>query len=135
MGLGLPFRDLTHSSRYFFIVKCLHSMLIFPFQRTKENVANIKYRDLFVNFEGIMDYVCKEEKVDTDVFPVTLCINAFRGYLDEFRNSAIVKNKNSKYRKKQNRPNKREKLKKDSIVSTTEIFPPYQCMVQRYITL
>lgn len=70
-----------------------------------------------MRFEYTMQATCKEENVNQVEFPVTLCINAFRGYLDEFRNSAVVKNKKSKYRSKQTRPNKREKLKKDIIVS------------------
>lgn len=102
------------------------------FQHSKEGMVNMKYRDLFVNFEGTMEHICKIENVDTEKFPVTLCINAFRGYLDEFRNSAIVKNKNSKFRKKQNRPNKREKLKKDLIVS---YLPQHSCSEEKFVYL
>ncbi|XP_052282643.1 unconventional myosin-IXa-like isoform X3 [Dreissena polymorpha] len=74
---------------------------------------NFKYRDMFVNFENTMESICKVENVSQD-FPVTICINAFRGYLDEFRNSASTRKKEAKSKKKQGRP-KREKVKKDVI--------------------
>jgi len=71
----------------------------------------MKYRDLFVNFENTMEATCADESVSPD-FPVTLCINAFRSYLDEFRKSDSTRKKDVKNKKKQNR-HKREKTKKD----------------------
>ncbi|XP_052795146.1 unconventional myosin-IXAa-like isoform X4 [Mya arenaria] len=81
------------------------------FLQEENKPCNMKYRDLFVNFENTMEATCAEEQVTID-FPVTLCINAFRGYLDEFRKSANTRKKEAKHKKKQ----KREKAKKDKDV-------------------
>ncbi|KAK7086061.1 Unconventional myosin-IXb [Halocaridina rubra] len=50
----------------------------------KETCAlSIKYKDLIKNFEQVMNTVCKD-KLGNDTFPVTMGVNAFRGFLDEF---------------------------------------------------
>ncbi|GMT28295.1 hypothetical protein PFISCL1PPCAC_19592 [Pristionchus fissidentatus] len=41
----------------------------------------LKYKDLINTFEGLLTKVCKEDKV---IFPTTLGVNAFRGFLNEF---------------------------------------------------
>ncbi|XP_054286933.1 unconventional myosin-IXa-like isoform X1 [Macrosteles quadrilineatus] len=44
---------------------------------------NIKYKDLIANFLRVMETVCTQEQTKTD-FPVTMGVNAFRGFLNEF---------------------------------------------------
>ncbi|XP_053405798.1 unconventional myosin-IXAb-like isoform X4 [Mercenaria mercenaria] len=94
----------------------LKSMLSLSMQKegSKEDGCNIKYRVLFAMFESTMRGTCEEQKVDAE-FPVTLCINAFRSYLDEFRNSVNSKKKDSKFKKKKERQNRRDNKKKDII--------------------
>ncbi|KAI6221305.1 hypothetical protein M3Y99_01559100 [Aphelenchoides fujianensis] len=41
----------------------------------------LRYRDLIANFEGLLVKMCKNENI---VFPTTLGVNAFRGFLNEF---------------------------------------------------
>lgn len=41
----------------------------------------LKYRDLIATFEGLLIKMCNEEKI---IFPTTLGVNAFRGFLNEF---------------------------------------------------
>lgn len=82
----------------------------------KEKNTSIKYRDLFANFEVTMDATCNEQNVGSE-FPVTLCINAFRGYLDEFIKNVNSKKKDGKFKKKKERPNRRDNKKKDILVS------------------
>ena len=79
-------------------------------------MCNIRYRDLFANFELTMNATCRDEKVD-ESFPGTMVINAFRGFLDEFRNSVNVKKKEKEKEKKRKKPHKKRKREKDTIVS------------------
>ena len=80
-------------------------------------MCNIKYRELFANFELTMVATCRDEKVD-ESFPVTMVINAFRGYLDEFRNIVKdLKKEKDKEKKRRKKPNKKGKRDKDTIVS------------------
>ncbi|XP_018913813.1 unconventional myosin-IXb isoform X2 [Bemisia tabaci] len=44
---------------------------------------NIKYKDLIANFLHVMETVCNKENTDKD-FPVTMGVNAFRGFMNEF---------------------------------------------------
>ncbi|XP_071506650.1 LOW QUALITY PROTEIN: unconventional myosin-IXb-like [Diadema antillarum] len=49
------------------------------------NEVNLQYRDLMNNFENVLTHVAKQhEDAHQMTFPLTLGINAFRGYLDEF---------------------------------------------------
>ena len=85
-------------------------------------MCNIKYRDLFRNFELTVNAVCVEEKVG-ESFPVTMVINSFRAYLDEFRNSVSGKKKEKeKEKKRRKKPNKKLKRDKDVIVSIVSLF-------------
>lgn len=44
----------------------------------------MKYKDLIINFEGTLSKVCMREQT---TFPVTLGLNAFRVFMNEFVNS------------------------------------------------
>uniref|UniRef100_A0A1B6CWZ1 Unconventional myosin-IXb-like n=2 Tax=Clastoptera arizonana TaxID=38151 RepID=A0A1B6CWZ1_9HEMI len=44
---------------------------------------NIKYKDLIANFLHVMETVCHQEQTRAD-FPVTMGVNAFRGFMNEF---------------------------------------------------
>ncbi|KAI1717345.1 rhoGAP domain-containing protein [Ditylenchus destructor] len=72
---------------------------------TEGNV--LKYRDLIATFESLLVKMCNQEKV---VFPTTLGVNAFRGFLNEFmqqrgkrkssrRKSNLIKNVRKKRRR------------------------------------
>ncbi|XP_066598985.1 unconventional myosin-IXb-like isoform X2 [Prorops nasuta] len=67
--------------------------------------GNIKYTDLIANFLHVMETVCKQENTRED-FPVTMGVNAFRGFMNEFM--TVVK---AEALEKQNK-NKRKKEKK-----------------------
>ncbi|XP_041367346.1 unconventional myosin-IXAa-like isoform X3 [Gigantopelta aegis] len=77
----------------------------------KETVC-VRYRDLLANFEHTMSAEVKGERTNA-VLPITLGINAFRGFLDEFMKSQDVRRK---VKKVQNKPVKRDKHKKDAII-------------------
>ncbi|XP_012264562.2 unconventional myosin-IXa-like isoform X2 [Athalia rosae] len=71
--------------------------------------GNIKYTDLIANFLHVMETVCKQENTRED-FPVTMGVNAFRGFMNEFMN--LVKNeapeKQSKSKRKKDKKRKQE---------------------------
>lgn len=71
------------------------------------NNMSLKYKDLTKNFEQVMNKVCKD-KVGDSAFPVTMGINAFRGFLDEFIREKRKKPVEKPKRKKK-RPKKRHK--------------------------
>uniref|UniRef100_A0A8D8RHW2 Unconventional myosin-IXb n=1 Tax=Cacopsylla melanoneura TaxID=428564 RepID=A0A8D8RHW2_9HEMI len=48
---------------------------------------NIKYKDLIVNFLQVMQTVSNQENPTGRDFPVTMGVNAFRGFMNEFMNS------------------------------------------------
>ncbi|CAL4061590.1 unnamed protein product, partial [Meganyctiphanes norvegica] len=64
---------------------------------------NMKYKDLIKNFEQVMNKVCKV-KVGDSAFPVTMGVNAFRGFLDEF-----IREKSKKPVEKPKKPRKPRK--------------------------
>ncbi|CAB3374023.1 Hypothetical predicted protein [Cloeon dipterum] len=74
----------------------------------KQNTVSIKYKDLIVNFENVMLIVCRKERTSSD-FPVTMGINAFRGFLNEFMALNKVEEKPKEKRKKEK--------KRDDLVS------------------
>ncbi|XP_024085498.1 unconventional myosin-IXa-like isoform X2 [Cimex lectularius] len=45
---------------------------------------NIKYKDLIANFSHVMDTVRQQEDMRAEDFPVTMGVNAFRGFMNEF---------------------------------------------------
>lgn len=63
-----------------------------------------RYRDLMLNFEQTLKARAQEVNEDAS-FPVTIGINAFRGFLDEF---------NKKVERKEHKPEVKEKKKKKS---------------------
>ncbi|XP_025411897.1 unconventional myosin-IXb-like isoform X4 [Sipha flava] len=71
-------------------------------------VLNIKYKDLIANFLHVIETVCGNEKIQDD-FPVTLCVNAFRGFLNEFMNqNRVDTEKPSKTKRKKEKKQKSE---------------------------
>ncbi|XP_012232804.1 unconventional myosin-IXb-like isoform X2 [Linepithema humile] len=68
--------------------------------------GNIKYTDLIANFLHVMETVCKQENTRED-FPVTMGVNAFRGFMNEFmtivRTEAPEKQSKSKRKKEKKR--------------------------------
>lgn len=71
--------------------------------------GNIKYTDLIANFLHVMETVCKQENTRED-FPVTMGVNAFRGFMNEFM--TLVKTeapeKPSKSKRKKDKKRKQE---------------------------
>lgn len=63
------------------------------------------YCDLDISFK-VMNTVCKE-KMGNDTFPVTMGVNAFRGFLDEF-----IREKKKPMEEKHRRKRHRRKKKK-----------------------
>ncbi|XP_041464110.1 unconventional myosin-IXAa-like isoform X3 [Lytechinus variegatus] len=73
--------------------------------------VNLQYRHLMSNFEQVLSIVAKQyEDANNTTFPLTLGINAFRGFLDEFMHQY----KPSDNRKKVKEP-KRKKEKKEEV--------------------
>ncbi|KAL6441452.1 hypothetical protein ACFW04_003569 [Cataglyphis niger] len=68
--------------------------------------GNIKYTDLITNFLHVMETVCKQENTRED-FPVTMGVNAFRGFMNEFmtivKTEALEKQSKSKRKKEKKR--------------------------------
>lgn len=63
-------------------------------------VLNIKYRDLIANFEQVMETCCGDKKDD---FPLTMGVNAFRGFMNEFMNSRETEKPKTKRKKDKKR--------------------------------
>lgn len=63
-------------------------------------VLNIKYRDLIANFEQVMETCCGDKKDD---FPLTMGVNAFRGFMNEFMNSRETEKPKAKRKKDKKR--------------------------------
>uniref|UniRef100_A0A336KNQ0 CSON011773 protein n=1 Tax=Culicoides sonorensis TaxID=179676 RepID=A0A336KNQ0_CULSO len=65
-------------------------------------VLNIKYRDLIANFERVIETTA----ISKNGFPLTMGVNAFRGFMNEFMSSRDhvmrIKKKNEKKKKKTN---------------------------------
>ncbi|KAK3592955.1 hypothetical protein CHS0354_036814 [Potamilus streckersoni] len=92
--------------------------------------GNIKYRDLMANYETTLHAQIQEEKTNA-LFPETLGINAFRGFLDEF----MKLKKEKKLEKKPYRPNKREKKSKDIIEYSGHKFSQVQFGIPTFCEL
>ncbi|XP_069137074.1 unconventional myosin-IXb-like isoform X7 [Argopecten irradians] len=77
----------------------------------KKIEVHVPYRDIFAKFVHMLDAEVKAEGTNAS-FPVTMGINAFRGFLDEFiKNHKKEKKKDD--RKTESRAQKRENKKKD----------------------
>lgn len=68
---------------------------------------NIKYKDLIANFLQVMKTVCHQEQKEED-FPVTMGVNAFRGFMNEFMTSRTEAEKPSKTKRKKEKKRKME---------------------------
>lgn len=66
----------------------------------KSDSLNIKYRDLITNFEQVMQTCCGNRKDD---FPLTMGVNAFRGFMNEFMNSRDTDKPKAKRKKEKKR--------------------------------
>ncbi|XP_069162401.1 unconventional myosin-IXb isoform X4 [Procambarus clarkii] len=88
------------------------------FQRETADLT-LKYKDLIKNFEQVMNTVCKE-KMGNDTFPVTMGVNAFRGFLDEF----IREKKKPVEDKSRRKRHRRKKRKVEELVYGGHIFSP-----------
>ncbi|XP_015832931.2 unconventional myosin-IXa isoform X2 [Tribolium castaneum] len=62
----------------------------------------IRYKDLIMNFMQAMQTVCQREQKENDVdFPVTMGVNAFRGFMNEFMSTRAEEKPNKTKRKKE----------------------------------
>lgn len=82
---------------------------------TKHNgieACNIRYKDLISVFNQAMETVCQRElkKNDTKDFPITLGVNAFRGFMNEFMTTKSEE-KPSKTKRKKEKKRKVESYK------------------------
>lgn len=68
--------------------------------KQKSDSLNIKYRDLISNFEQVMETCCGSKKDD---FPLTMGVNAFRGFMNEFMNSRDTDKPKAKRKKEKKR--------------------------------
>ncbi len=67
--------------------------------KQNSDTLNIKYRDLIANFEHVMETCCGRK----DDFPLTMGVNAFRGFLNEFMNSRETDKPKAKRKKEKKR--------------------------------
>lgn len=68
--------------------------------KQKSDTLNIKYRDLISNFEQVMETCCGNKKDD---FPLTMGVNAFRGFMNEFMSSRETEKPKAKRKKEKKR--------------------------------
>lgn len=67
--------------------------------KQKSDTLNIKYRDLISNFEQVME-TCGNK---TEDFPLTMCVNGFRVFMNEFMNSREMEKPKTKRKKEKKR--------------------------------
>lgn len=67
--------------------------------KQKSDTLNIKYRDLISNFEQVME-TCGNK---SDDFPLTMCVNGFRVFMNEFMNSRETEKPKAKRKKEKKR--------------------------------
>lgn len=67
--------------------------------KQKSDTLNIKYRDLISNFEQVME-TCGNKNDD---FPLTMCVNGFRVFMNEFMNSRETEKPKTKRKKEKKR--------------------------------
>nr|CAD7402270.1 unnamed protein product [Timema cristinae] len=72
---------------------------------SKSDAVNIKYKDLIANFVYALQTVRTKEQTRED-FPVTMGVNAFRGFMNEFMATARVEEKPSKAKRKKDKKRK-----------------------------
>ncbi|XP_071119029.1 unconventional myosin-IXb-like isoform X6 [Haliotis cracherodii] len=84
---------------------------------SQKDTVSVRYRDLLSNFEQSLSAEVKHERTNA-TFPVTMGINAFRGFLDEFiKNHAGKKREEKKKEEKkvENKNAKKDKQRKDAV--------------------
>ncbi|XP_044762393.1 unconventional myosin-IXAa-like isoform X3 [Coccinella septempunctata] len=65
-------------------------------------VCSVRYKDLICNFQQAMETVCQKEQKEKDKdFPVTMGLNAFRGFMNEFMLTRAEEKPNKTKRKKE----------------------------------
>ena len=92
---------------------------------------HISYKNLIDHFEQVMLNVCQRETTSKS-FPVTMGVNAFRGFLDEFRTLVVKSNLPEKTKSKpaKRRRNKlSKKMKEENIQSVGHVFRPVQANI------
>lgn len=67
--------------------------------KSNSDSLNIKYRDLIANFEQVIETACGRK----DDFPLTMGVNAFRGFMNEFMNSRETEKPKAKRKKDKKR--------------------------------
>lgn len=67
--------------------------------KQKSDTLNIKYRDLISNFEQVME-TCGNK---SDDFPLTMCVNGFRVFMNEFMTSREMEKPKAKRKKEKKR--------------------------------
>lgn len=67
--------------------------------KQNSDALNIKYRDLIANFGQIMETCCGRK----DDFPLTMGVNAFRGFMNEFMSSRETEKPKAKRKKEKRR--------------------------------
>ncbi|KAJ1522409.1 hypothetical protein ONE63_002697 [Megalurothrips usitatus] len=72
---------------------------------------NIKYKDLIANFMHVMETVCNQENTRED-FPVTMGVNAFRGFMNEFMNRSRVESEKEKPGRKRKKDKEKDKKRR-----------------------
>ncbi|XP_017881675.1 unconventional myosin-IXa-like isoform X2 [Ceratina calcarata] len=94
--------------------------------------GNIKYTDLIANFLHVMQTVCKQENTSED-FPVTMGVNAFRGFMNEFmtvvKTEALEKQSKSKRKKEKKRKQEEPTRHGNHMFQLTIINIPTACEV------
>ena len=81
----------------------------------QKEAALIRYRDLFEQFRLVLEAESKREQTDA---PLVMSVNAFRGYLDEFRKQQENRAHESK---KDDRRTEKTKLKKEKNKKNSDI--------------
>ncbi|KAK9879186.1 hypothetical protein WA026_004034 [Henosepilachna vigintioctopunctata] len=74
-------------------------------------MCSVRYKDLICNFQQAMETVCQKEQKEKDKdFPVTMGLNAFRGFMNEFMLTR-AEEKPSKTKRKKEKKRKLETIK------------------------
>lgn len=82
--------------------------------RRDNQECKLKYQDLTNNFERIMTTVSRQQ-MGGSTFPVTMGVNAFRGFIDEFLQTSVSSSTGNKKRRRRNNNNRRKKKDKKPI--------------------
>ena len=93
--------------------------LVITYSVALQQPHKIKYTDLIANFLHIMETVCKQENTSED-FPVTMGVNAFRGFMNELM--AIIKTENLEKQSKSKRKKEKKRSKEEPIKKGNHIF-------------